>query len=94
MSLFFRLGEEVSLVATVFNNFPLDVSALLLLQDSEQFSFVLLPDERISQEGQHPDIELTELKSLLCNSYSSTEEGYRFVNNFPISRDNSEMKGY
>jgi hypothetical protein len=55
MSLLYRLGEEVSLVATVFNNFPLDVSALLLLQDSEQFSFVLLPDERISQEGQHPD---------------------------------------
>jgi hypothetical protein len=63
MSLLCRLGEEVSLVATVFNNFPLDVFALLLLQDSEQFSFVLLLDERISQEGHHPDIELMELKS-------------------------------
>ncbi len=44
-----RLGEEVSLVLTVFNNFPLDVSALLVIQDSEHFSFVLLPDERISK---------------------------------------------
>jgi hypothetical protein len=39
----------VSLVVTVFNNFPLDVSALLLFQDSEKFSFVLLPEERISK---------------------------------------------
>ncbi len=69
MSLLCRLGEEVSLVATVFNNFPLDVSALLILQDSEQFSFVLLPDERISQEGQHPDIELMELNSF-CRQFS------------------------
>jgi hypothetical protein len=73
MSLLYRLGEEVSLVATVFNNFPLDVSALLLLQDSEQFSFVLLPDERISQEAQHP--YLMELEYFLCSSYSSTDEG-------------------
>ena len=44
-----RVGEEVSLVVTVFNNFPLDVSALLLLQDSQQFAFVVLPEERISK---------------------------------------------
>jgi hypothetical protein len=48
-SILSRLGEEVSLVLTVFNNFPLDVSALLVIQDSEHFSFVLLPDERISK---------------------------------------------